>query len=52
VNEQGYEFSDFKITFSISVIAYLKKILIISEAEEVLGKHFRLASKDIQRVSL
>lgn len=43
IAEQGFEFDDFKITFSISIIAYIRKILVISEAEEALGKHFPLA---------
>ena len=43
IAEQGFEFDDFKITFSISIIAYIRKILVISEAEEALGKPFPLA---------
>ena len=42
-----FEYENFKITFSISIIAYIRKILVISEAEESLGKTFRYSSKDI-----
>ncbi len=49
VRAEGYEYRDFKLTFSISVIAYINKIRVISEAEERLGKKFTLATKDISR---
>lgn len=38
---EGFEFTDFKITFSISIIAYLKRLLIISQTTEELGKPFK-----------
>lgn len=41
VQHEGFEFTDFKITFSISIIAYLKRLLIIAIAEEELGKSFK-----------
>ncbi len=52
VAEKGFEFEDFKITFSISIISYINKILILSELEQAIGKPFLHASKDIQRVSI
>lgn len=36
VERQGFEFQDFKITFSISIVAYINRILLISLAEETL----------------
>ncbi|TNV80047.1 hypothetical protein FGO68_gene15427 [Halteria grandinella] len=41
VSTQAFEYTDFKITFSISIIAYLKRLLVIGMAEEELGKAFR-----------
>ena len=49
VRAQGFEFRDFKITFSISIVAYINKIRILSLAEELLGNKFPHASKDITR---
>jgi hypothetical protein len=49
VRAQGFEFRDFKITFSISIVAYVNKIRVLSHAEELLGNKFPHASKDISR---
>jgi hypothetical protein len=52
ISEKGFEYEDFKITFSISIIAYINKVLRIAEAEEKLKMKFILSSKELQRVSL
>jgi len=36
----GYEFSDFKITFSISIRANLNRMIVVTRAEQALGKDF------------
>lgn len=36
----GYEYADFKITFSISIKAHLNRLRIVSKAEQTLGKDF------------
>lgn len=40
VKASGYEYADFKITFSISLRAYLNRLNIITKAESVLAKSF------------
>eukprot|EP00347_Sterkiella_histriomuscorum_P020730 403336698 len=41
VKQQGFEFQDFKITFSISIIAYINKIIAICEAEQKNALDFK-----------
>jgi hypothetical protein len=52
VKESGFEFTDFKITFSISIMAYLNKIKVISTVEDALAKKFTKSSKDMSKVRL
>lgn len=52
IKKEGYEFENFKITFSITIVAYLNKILMLQEAEDKFGRRFPFAQKDIQRSSI
>jgi len=36
VRESGFEYADFKIAFSISIEAYLRRLLVITRAEQAL----------------
>ena len=40
VRESGYEYADFKISFSISIQCYLNRLLTIIKAEQAVGKDF------------
>lgn len=42
----GNEFTDFKMTFSISVIAYFNKMINVKTAEEALNKRFSNVCKE------
>ena len=48
VRESGFEYADFKIAFSISIEAYLRRLIVLKRAEESLqtdfSKHFDKAS--------
>jgi len=44
VADSGFEFKDFKITFHISVLAYLNRIRAIQAAEESLGLKFKFGT--------
>ena len=43
MQSSDFEYTDFKISFSISIKAYLRRYLLISRAEEVLQRQFPLA---------
>lgn len=36
VKKSGFEYADFKIAFSISIEAYLRRLLVITRAEQAL----------------
>jgi len=40
VKESGYEYADWKMTFSISLRAYLNRFVIVTKAEQELKKDF------------
>ena len=40
VRNSGFEYCDFKLTFSISLRAYLNRMLLITQAEQALSKDF------------
>ena len=40
VRESGFEFCDYKIAFSISIRAYLNRMLLVTRAEQSLQKDF------------
>ena len=40
VRASEYEYSDFKLTFSISIRAYVNRLRIVSQAEQALNKEF------------
>ncbi|CDW74628.1 trna pseudouridine synthase pus10 [Stylonychia lemnae] len=52
IKEQKFEFRDFKITFSISIVAYINKMIYISDAEDKLGIRFPFSTKEYNRNSL
>ena len=40
VRASGFEYADFKITFSISLMAYLNRLRVVGNAEQTLNKDF------------
>ena len=40
VRASGFEYADFKITFSISMMAYLNRLRVVSNAEQTINKDF------------
>ena len=52
VQDSGYEYSDYKLTFSISSVAPLKRFYIISNAELEIKEDFRQFDRKAFRSNL
>jgi hypothetical protein len=52
VLNSDFEFADFKISFTISVSSHLKRFIIITKAEQQLGKTFKGVNKATVKSSL